>query len=149
VVLTQHRSLRACLVGAVFVGAGLAAGLALGESDGSPGVVVMTSAVYPGATPASPQGMPSQAAANQAESILVQPSGDGDNSGVTVITSATYPNATPASPQGMPSQAAADQAAAAASPASAAGLNPSSRVRTSNTKRRQREKRDTRRIHRS
>lgn len=97
------------------LGAGLAAGLALGAggSISTPSdVTVITSNVYSGATPASPQGM-SQAAANQAESMSSPPPNDGSNTGVTVLTSTTYPNATPASPQGM-SQAAANQAASQA-----------------------------------
>lgn len=101
-------SLLACVV--CGVGAAIAFAAGSGASSAGSGAAVLTSTTYGNAVPASPQGMPSQAAANQAEATATPPIGEGDNSGVTVLTQTTYTGATPSSPQGMPSQAAANQA---------------------------------------
>ncbi len=98
----------ACLIG----GSAAAVAPASGQSTSLPsGATVLTQTTYPNATPQHPEGMPSQAAANEAsQGASPQPTNTTDSTGAIVLTQTTYPTATPQHPEGMPSQAAANEA---------------------------------------
>jgi hypothetical protein len=73
----------------------------------SSGATVLWSTTYTDATPASPQGM-SSAAAAQTERAWAAYTNPHSSDGAIVLTSTTYQDATPASPQGMSPAAAAE-----------------------------------------
>jgi hypothetical protein len=105
-------SVLACAIGGLGGGVALAAGT---SSSIPPEMTVLTQTTYVSATPADPQGMPSQAASTEAVQAASQRPADQTSSpGAIVLTQTTYPNATPEDPQGMPSEAAVNQAESAA-----------------------------------
>jgi hypothetical protein len=100
-------SLLACMIGCL----GGALATASGRTGSAlSGATVLTQTTYPNATPQHPEGMPSQAAANEAGHAASQSIEPTSSPGVIVLTQTTYPNATPQHPEGIQSQAAANEA---------------------------------------